>query len=191
MKNQAKKHRPARRQKFPPGWNEKPVRKVLAHYENQTEDDAVVEDESKQGRPRPTIRKASVGLLAIGSSGPWEIAIDQTTSGPERWFAQIDGPSVYLNFEIPSLEIIDQVIEFLMCSSGDTEKNAAPVARAGTLALGTGKSTRIKLVRDDEFRDRYFLVIEPKDGAVVRFTVADNDLAHVIDALRQVKQDIE
>ena len=42
MKNHAKK---SRTQKFPPGWNEKRVRKVLAHYENQSEEEAVAEDE--------------------------------------------------------------------------------------------------------------------------------------------------
>ena len=31
---------------FPPGWNEERVRKVLAHYEAQSEDEAVAEDES-------------------------------------------------------------------------------------------------------------------------------------------------
>lgn len=32
--------------RFPPGWNEERVRKVLAHYEEQTEDEAVAEDEA-------------------------------------------------------------------------------------------------------------------------------------------------
>jgi len=32
--------------RFPPGWNEKRVREVLAHYEGQTEDEAVAEDEA-------------------------------------------------------------------------------------------------------------------------------------------------
>lgn len=32
--------------KFPPGWNEERVRKVLAHYEAQTEEEAVAEDEA-------------------------------------------------------------------------------------------------------------------------------------------------
>ena len=32
--------------KFPPGWDEKRVRKVLARYEQQTEDEAVAEDEA-------------------------------------------------------------------------------------------------------------------------------------------------
>jgi hypothetical protein len=30
---------------FPPGWDEERVRQVLAHYETQTEDEAVAEDE--------------------------------------------------------------------------------------------------------------------------------------------------
>ena len=31
---------------FPPGWNEERVRSVLAHYDAQTEDEAVAEDEA-------------------------------------------------------------------------------------------------------------------------------------------------
>ncbi len=31
---------------FPPGWDEKRVRDVLEHYENQTEEQAVAEDEA-------------------------------------------------------------------------------------------------------------------------------------------------
>jgi hypothetical protein len=31
---------------FPPGWNEERVRRVLAHYEDQTETEAVAEDEA-------------------------------------------------------------------------------------------------------------------------------------------------
>lgn len=32
--------------RFPAGWNEARVRKVLEHYEGQTEDEAVAEDEA-------------------------------------------------------------------------------------------------------------------------------------------------
>lgn len=31
---------------FPPGWDEARVRNVIAHYEQQTEDEAVAEDEA-------------------------------------------------------------------------------------------------------------------------------------------------
>lgn len=32
--------------RFPPGWDEARVRRVIAHYEEQTEDEAVAEDEA-------------------------------------------------------------------------------------------------------------------------------------------------
>ena len=32
--------------KYPPGWNEKKARRVLKHYEEQTEEEAVAEDEA-------------------------------------------------------------------------------------------------------------------------------------------------
>ncbi len=32
--------------KFPPGWDEERVEEVLAHYETQTEEEAVAEDEA-------------------------------------------------------------------------------------------------------------------------------------------------
>ncbi len=32
--------------KFPPNWDEQKVRRVLAHYEKQTEEEAVAEDEA-------------------------------------------------------------------------------------------------------------------------------------------------
>jgi len=48
MKKQPKKAngRAAKKQTFPPGWDEERVQRVLAHYENQTEDEAVAEDEA-------------------------------------------------------------------------------------------------------------------------------------------------
>ncbi len=35
-----------RQSRFPKGWDEERVRRVLEHYENQTEDEAVAEDEA-------------------------------------------------------------------------------------------------------------------------------------------------
>ena len=35
-----------RQSEFPPGWDEEKVHRVLAHYEEQTEEEAVAEDEA-------------------------------------------------------------------------------------------------------------------------------------------------
>jgi hypothetical protein len=38
--------KPKAKTKFPPGWDEERVRRILEHYENQSEDEAVAEDEA-------------------------------------------------------------------------------------------------------------------------------------------------
>ncbi len=40
---------------FPAGWNEARVRRVLEHYERQTEDEAVAEDEAAYGLRGQTV----------------------------------------------------------------------------------------------------------------------------------------
>ncbi len=35
-----------KKNKFPPGWSEERVNKVLTHYENQSEEEALAEDEA-------------------------------------------------------------------------------------------------------------------------------------------------
>jgi len=43
--------------KYPPGWDEDRVRRVLAHYEAQTESEAVAEDEAAfEDQTQTTIR---------------------------------------------------------------------------------------------------------------------------------------
>jgi len=41
--------------RFPPGWDEARVRKVLDHYEKQTEEEAVAEDEAARVDPGYTL----------------------------------------------------------------------------------------------------------------------------------------
>jgi hypothetical protein len=36
----------SKKRNYPPGWDEERVRKVLEHYEHQTDDEAVAEDEA-------------------------------------------------------------------------------------------------------------------------------------------------
>ncbi len=48
--------------KFPPGWNEERVLRVLAHYEEQTEEEAVAEDEAAFEH-RETVMEVPVELV--------------------------------------------------------------------------------------------------------------------------------
>ena len=42
-------------ERFPPGWDEERVRKVLEHYEEQDEDEALAEDEAAFEDPTHTV----------------------------------------------------------------------------------------------------------------------------------------
>jgi len=49
--------------RFPPGWDEARVRKVLAHYEEQTEDEAVAEDEAALEESTQTVMEVPHELV--------------------------------------------------------------------------------------------------------------------------------
>ncbi|HEU4390513.1 MAG TPA: hypothetical protein VFV34_22105 [Blastocatellia bacterium] len=49
--------------KFPPGWDEQKVRRVLKHYEQQTEEEAVAEDEAAYEDSTQTIMEVPKDLV--------------------------------------------------------------------------------------------------------------------------------
>jgi hypothetical protein len=49
---------------FPRGWDEARVRRVLEHYEGQTDAEAVAEDEAAFGKPSHTAMKVPVALVS-------------------------------------------------------------------------------------------------------------------------------
>jgi hypothetical protein len=54
-----------RENRFPPGWDEERVRKVLAHYEEQTEAEAVAEDEAAFEEPTQTVMEVPIALVPV------------------------------------------------------------------------------------------------------------------------------
>ncbi len=52
-----------RQKRFPPGWDEDRVRRVLAHYEEQIEEEAVAEDEAAVEEPDQTIMEVPTTLV--------------------------------------------------------------------------------------------------------------------------------
>jgi hypothetical protein len=124
-------------------------------------------------------KNESFGLLACGSSGPWQIDIDEAISGADRWWAQIEGPPVSFYFELPSLDIVGKMARFLKSKNSDS------------FVIGRDKSTPISLVQDDEFDDRFFLLIGPTDNVMVRFVIAGEDVVRISEALQQVQEDLD
>jgi hypothetical protein len=48
---------------FPPGWDADRVRRVLDHYESQSDDEAVAEDEAAYEAPTHTVMEVPVELV--------------------------------------------------------------------------------------------------------------------------------
>ena len=51
--------------KFPAGWDEERVQKVLAHYETQSEDEALAEDEAAFETPGQTLMEVPNDLVPV------------------------------------------------------------------------------------------------------------------------------
>jgi hypothetical protein len=49
--------------RFPPGWDEQRVKRVLGHYESQTEDEAVADDEAATEDPSGTLMAVPTELV--------------------------------------------------------------------------------------------------------------------------------
>jgi len=49
--------------RFPPGWDEDRVQRVLAHYKQQTPEEAVAEDEAAFGEQDDTVMKVPHDLV--------------------------------------------------------------------------------------------------------------------------------
>jgi len=54
-----------RQNKLPPGWNEERVQRVLTHYESQTDEEAVAEDEAAYEDSRETLMEIPYKLVPI------------------------------------------------------------------------------------------------------------------------------
>jgi hypothetical protein len=49
--------------KFPPGWDEERVRRVLEHYEQQSDDEALAEDEAAFESTTHTVMEVPIELV--------------------------------------------------------------------------------------------------------------------------------
>jgi len=49
--------------KFPPGWDEERVRRVLEHYEQQSDGEAMAEDEAAYESTTHTVMKVPIDLV--------------------------------------------------------------------------------------------------------------------------------
>ncbi len=104
---------------------------------------------------------------------------------------EIEGPLISLDFEIPSLDVVDKMSRFFAKDSLRKKAANGSPTRADSLRIGGNERTPVSLVRDDEYDDRFFLVIGQPDDAMVQFIIAGKDVSEIADALRQVRRDLD
>ncbi|MGC8644022.1 MAG: hypothetical protein ACP5XB_29535 [Isosphaeraceae bacterium] len=144
----------------------------------------------KSDQTTTNTHEQSLGLLANGSSGPWDVSIDETISGNERWFAQIEGTSICLYFELPSLDMIPEAIRFLAPPAERVWARAGSSTVKGELLISKRTELPVLLVRDDEFEDRFFVVVGQPDRPVVRCSLSSSAARDILEALRQAEKDL-
>ena len=92
---------------------------------------------------------------------------------------QIDGPLVSLYFEIPSLEVVADAIRLL------EGNNLIDNSAGAKMELGGSASMRVVFVKDDEYDDRFFLVVAAGVSPRVQLVIQGADRDHLLHALRQ------
>jgi hypothetical protein len=58
------------------------------------------------------------------------------------------------------------------------------------LLIGTDTHTPVRLLRDDEFADRFFLLVGRTNATNVRYTLLEEDMKCLTAALEQVREDL-
>jgi len=151
-------------------------------------------------RPVTTIPKSraalqsnpNTGLLANGSAGPWDVDIDESLAGVDRWWIQIEGPSASFYFEVSKLAVVGEMADFLRSRESRTKPPSNGSLKPDPfLKIGGSRKEPIRLVKDDEYEDRYYFAFGPPKRPVARFVISGADVDDLANALQQVLEDLE
>jgi hypothetical protein len=125
------------------------------------------------------------GLVACGSSGAWDVSLDQTLGRPSHYFLELDGPREYIRFRLMARQSAASIHDYLR-----RVEAVANVSDDGSLVVGIAGRSRIMLAWDDEHADRCFLIVGYGAHATVRITLLNDDVKAIAAALEQVVADM-
>ncbi len=131
-----------------------------------------------------------LGLLASGSSGRWSVEVDEVLGG-EEWLLEIDGPQVYLVFQLKDLAVPQKALCFLESElQADRSGGRHEQRHDDALILGWFGSASVSLLRDNEDFPRCFLVVGPRAQSTLRLSLGTDDMQMLAEALRQVVEGV-
>ena len=132
-------------------------------------------NEGTRGDDRQPVR---VGQAAAGSHGSWEVAIDQSVSGDEKWYLQIDGTSCELYVELLSLSRIVDVQRILLRSLQGLPADP----RFTDVTIGTLGGLPVDFLIDDE-RGCVRILVDAPDVTALSISFCDHDLSQLAAAV--------
>lgn len=141
---------------------------------------------------RPSEKAAKgFGLLANGSSRLWAVDIDESDCGDE-WSMQLDGPQVYLAFQLRDLGVVSEVIRLLQAPPYGAARSDRQTSTEPNEAVTLGKfgTAPVSLVWDDEDFPRCFVIVGPDARSALRLSLGPEDIEMLLQAFQQVAEDL-
>lgn len=128
---------------------------------------------------------ANYGLLAFGSSGDWELAVDELRGERPGWCLQIDSSVVSLRCRITTLTAFAALKRLLDSPRSHKENQNTAVQ------VGVYNDQPVVVQLDDEFADRCFIVAGDSADARLEVTLAGANYVALREACSQVVEDLE
>lgn len=133
---------------------------------------------------------ATVGLAANGCAGSWTIDLDESTSGAEKWFLQIEGPALYLYFQVSGATAIHNILAFFEVASSQNSDELAISGRCSELEIGRFGASPVLLISDFTSSPSITVCIAGGEGSTARLSIPKSEWSDVVDALRQIRDSL-
>lgn len=132
----------------------------------------------------------SFGLVANGSADGWDVEIDESITGAERWFLQIEGPAVYFRLRIDGPKVVDRLLEFLDARLGSGLPGESGSSGEGEVPIGKVGRTDAQLTWDPEGEGHCLVSISNAGELTVQIRIIRKDAEALRSALLQVRADL-
>jgi hypothetical protein len=125
--------------------------------------------------PQHEAQENALGLMAVGSSDSWEVAVDESLDKDRQWEAEIEGPKFYITFSLRNLRILHDALAYLqsrILNEGVVTPNST---KDHGLTLGEFGKSNVTLIWDNEGFDRCFFIIQSSGNSAIRLTLLGED----------------
>lgn len=136
--------------------------------------------------PQHEAQKNGRGLMAVGSSDSWEVAVDESLDQDRRWEAEIEGPKFYISFSLRDLRILRDALGYLQTRIVNEGVRRPDASKNDGLTLGKFGASKVTLIWDNEDFDRCFFIICSPGNSAIRLTILGDEIKKLSKAFQKV-----